>query len=305
MACFSPQKAVRTDDGGVTFVPRGWDGRRVFELPCGQCIGCRLERSRQWAMRCMHESQMHALNCFVTLTFDEEHLPVDGSLDYAVFQRFMRDLRRDLGCWDVTLAQYVPRFYMCGEYGERTRRPHFHACLFGVDFPDRVKFKDMNSGFPIYTSKLLSSIWTDGFASVADFSFETAAYVARYVCKKVTGPMADSHYLKTDFETGEVFRLRPEFTQMSLKPGIGRLWFDKYHGQVYPRDYVIVRGRKVKPPKYYDKVLASLSDFRSDEVEYDRFVKALAVAHDNTPERLSVREICARARLSQKVRTLE
>lgn len=305
MPCFSPQLAVRTEDGGVTFVPRGWDGRRTFELPCGQCVGCRLERSRQWAMRCMHESQMHVRNCFVTLTFDDEHLPASRSLEYSYFQRFMRDLRRDFGCWDVTLAQYVPRFYMCGEYGERTFRPHFHACLFGVDFPDRIKFKDMSSGFPIYTSKMLSSIWTDGFASVGDFSFETAAYVARYIVKKVTGGMADSHYLKTDLETGEVYRLRPEFTQMSLKPGIGRFWYDRYHRQVYPRDYVIVRGRPVKPPKYYDKILASQSDFRADDVEFERFRKAQDQADDCTPERLAVRETVTRARLQFKKRTLE
>lgn len=296
MACFSPQTAVRTDDGGVTFVPRGWDGRRVFELPCGQCVGCRLERSRQWAMRCMHESQMHEFSCFVTLTYDDAHLPADGGLEYKPFQLFMRKVRKRFP---------RARFYMCGEYGERYKRPHYHACLFGVFFPDRKVFKDSGSGFKIYTSDLLSSFWTLGFASVGDFSFETAAYVARYVMKKVTGPMAADHYLKTDLETGEVTSIRPEFTKMSLKPGIGATWFDKYHAQTYPRDYVIVRGKKCKPPRYYDKLLANLSDFRVDEVEYDRFVKAQAVAHDNTPERLAVREIVTRARLVSKVRTLE
>jgi hypothetical protein len=123
--------AVRMVDGSVKFVSRnkkGVDG--TLELPCGQCIGCRLERSRQWAMRCLHESSLYDRNAFVTLTYDDEHLPPGGSLNYPDFQRFMKRLRKN--------SKSPIRFYMGGEYGESTLRPHFHVCLFGYDFPDKV-----------------------------------------------------------------------------------------------------------------------------------------------------------------------
>ena len=130
MPCFHPIDAFQRSDGQVVFVERG-DIARPLVLPCGRCIGCRLEYSRQWAVRMMHEAQMHELSCFLTLTYDDAHLPVDESLHYADFQGFIRKLRR----------VHAPRrfsFYMCGEYGEQFKRPHYHACLFGLYFTDGV-----------------------------------------------------------------------------------------------------------------------------------------------------------------------
>lgn len=174
MACFHPLRAFKTSCGEVVFSELGrYDIALQLSLPCGQCIGCRLERSRQWAMRCMHEASAFDSNAFVTLTYDDASLPPNGSLKYSDYQLFMKRLRKAIEPSKV-------RFYMCGEYGEEEFRPHFHACLFGFDFPDKVKFKTTGSGSTIYTSKMLETLWPHGLCSTADVTFESAAYVARY-----------------------------------------------------------------------------------------------------------------------------
>lgn len=309
MACFHPLVRYANPNGGCIVRPRderpsalvnGW---RSNEIPCGQCTGCRLERSRQWAMRCMHEAQMHEVNVFITLTYDDANLR-SLSLVYRDFQLFMKRLRKHHSVFDVKLWQWVPRFYMAGEYGDNFGRPHFHACLFGVFFEDRVKYRRLPSGFDIYTSTTLSDLWPFGFSSIGDVSFESAAYVARYLMKKRTGINADKHYECVDGETGEIIQREPEFNHMSLKPGIGGHWFRQFRGDVFEHDYVVVRGNKMKPPKYYDRLLKEADAFESEYVGYMRGVKAEAVAIDNTAERLAVREICANARLAFKIRSI-
>jgi len=292
VACFKPLTAWQLDDGSVVFVERG-AVKRQLELPCGQCIGCRLERSRQWAVRCLHESQLHEHSCFVTLTYSDEHLR--PSLHYPDFQKFMKRLRKKFG---------KVRFYMCGEYGEQFSRPHFHACLFGVYFDDRVVWKRLESGSILYRSAALEALWPFGFSSVGDVTFESAAYVARYVMKKVTGDRADVHYNRVDVVTGEEVQLVPEFNRMSLKPGIGADWFRKFSPEVLVRDGVVVNGRVSKVPRYYDNMLQSMDGFRFDEVKFERFKKALTVLEDTTPERLADRELVTKARLSFKKRKL-
>lgn len=297
MACFKPLEAWQTSDGLIHFHLRP-DSRPLL-LPCAQCIGCRLERSRQWAVRCLHEAQMHKWSSFVTLTYDDEHVPVDMSLRYSDFQLFMRRVRKHFR----SERQRI-RFYMCGEYGETTSRPHFHACLFGAFFPDRVLFKRMDSGSNLYTSVILDSLWSNGFCSVGDVTFESAAYVARYIMKKVTGDAADQHYRCVDSD-GVVYWREPEFNSMSLKPGIGAEWFKKFHCEVYPRDYVVVNGLKVRPPKYYDKLAADFDAYMMDDIAFDRETKMSQFLGDCTVDRLRVREIVTKARLRFKLRTLE
>lgn len=295
MPCYSPIAAWQTEGGDVVFVERGRI-RRALTLPCGQCIGCRLERSRQWAVRCMHEAALHEKNAFITLTYDPENLPLYGSLVYRDFQLFMKRLRK-----------HAPgvRFFMCGEYGELYQRPHYHACLFGYQFPDLKYYSRGASGSDNYTSELLSRLWTVGFATVGQLTFESAAYVARYVCKKVTGSAADAHYCRTDLRTGEIVQVEPEFGHMSLKPGIGAKWLDKYYSEVYPFDRVIVRGHPAKPPRFYDKRLETLDYEKFEELDLTRYTKSVSSAEDCTPERLRVREAVTRARLKFKVRSLE
>ena len=231
----------------IVFNPRDGFSDLPILLPCGQCIGCRLERSRQWAIRCMHEAQLHDENSYITLTYNDKNLPKDGSLNLRHFQLFMKRLRKKTG--------KKIRFYHCGEYGEKFKRPHYHACLFGYQFPDLRYFKTIN-GNKLYTSKYLDSVWTNkngetmGFSTIGNVTFESAAYVARYIMKKINGEKAEAHYVNK--ETGEI--LKPEYTTMSRRPGgLGAEWLKKYKTDVYPGDFVVVRGKKMKPPKYYDR----------------------------------------------------
>lgn len=256
---------------------------------------------------------MHDFSSFITLTYDNEHVPPDKSLRYEDYQLFMKRLRtrvtraRNLNVVaDNTVLRDETsgvRFYMCGEYGGEYGRPHFHACLFGVYFPDRVLWKRMPSGASLFRSEELASLWPYGFSSVGDVTFESAAYVARYVMKKITGEAASEHYKFVD-DNGEVFWRTPEFTRMSLKPGIGATWFDKYKREVYPNDRVVVRGQVMKPPRYYDVLQEKISAESMDWIKIEREVQAMKFELNNTPERLRVREIVANARLQFKKRSL-
>lgn len=294
--CYRPIKGYRRADGTVAFVEHGGNALGVLEVPCGQCVGCRLERSRQWAMRCVHESQMHKSSCFVTLTYDDVNLPPGASLYYVDYQRFMKRLRKYFTGTNV-------RFYMCGEYGEATMRPHYHSLLFGVNFPDKRRFSKGPDGSYLCTSDVLSKLWPHGNSLIGDVTFQSAAYVARYCMKKVTGSQAVEYYKSVNLATGEIFDRVPEFNKMSLKPGIGATWLEKFQSDVYPRNYVVMNGVKVKPPKYYDRKFEAVDAMTLEMLKYDRALKA--VVEDNTVERLAVREKVAIARTELLKRDLE
>lgn len=294
MACFHPREAWKPLAGGSLFWYERGDCQRI-EIACGQCHGCRLERARHWAVRCVHEASLHDFNSFVTLTYDDAHVPERG-LRYRDFQLFMKRVRRRF--------RLRVRFFMCGEYGERTARPHFHALLFGVHFDDRSYWRKTEVGFDVFRSKILESLWSEGNSEIGEVTFESAGYVAGYVHKKVTGPRAAAHYERLDSGTGEIWSLTPEFCRMSLKPGIGAGWLEKFRSDVFPRDYVVIRGVKCPVPRYYDKLNALLSPKDFAEVEVDRAVKALSMEADCTPARLAVREVVAVARSNLKKRSL-
>lgn len=298
MPCYHPLLAYKTANGEVVFQERSrFDVVQTLTLPCGQCIGCRLERSRQWAVRCLHEASLHEQNCFITLTYDDSHLPPGGSLTYKHFQDFMKRLRKHF-------APAKVRFYMGGEYGEQTVRPHYHAIVFGIDMPDRVYHKKTPSGEKIYTSATLEQLWPYGYSSVGDVTFESAAYVARYIMKKITGFNSKKHYEVIDQDTGEILYRRPEFNKMSLKPGIGANWLKKFRTDVYPWDHVVIRGKECKPPKYYDTLYSRTNPDEWEQLQHSRTIDALANYQDNTPERLAVKQQVAQARLSQLKRGL-
>jgi hypothetical protein len=291
MPCYHPLTAYQAATGDVVFYEsRRHDIVRTLTLPCGQCIGCRLERSRQWAIRCLHEASLYKQNCFITLTYSDEYLPSNMSLDYRDFQLFMKRLRKKFGT--------KIRFYMAGEYGENFGRPHFHACLFNLDFQDKVLWKRTSVGSRIFRSGDLEELWPYGFSSIGEVTFESAAYVARYIMKKVTGKQAGEHYEYVCEKTGEITNRTPEFNHMSLKPGIGAKWLEKYHTDVYPNDYVVIRGKKVKPPKYYDKKWAKEYPIEFDMIQFERESKAKENYLENFDDRLKVREQVAAARLS-------
>lgn len=273
----------------------GWIDRKV-NLPCGKCIGCKLEYSRQWAVRCTHEAQMHDNNIFITLTYDEKHLPENGSLDKTHFTNFMKRLRqyaiRNKKFKKATRKKFHKdfdkiRYFQCGEYGDQTKRPHHHACLFDIDFHDKYIWRT-HGKIRYYRSPTLEKIWTFGNSEIGDVTFESAAYTARYITKKITGPDADKHY------KGK----KPEYCTMSLKPGLGKEWYEKYgETDVIPNDFIIIRNRQSKVPKYYDyqheltnkKSLSILKGVRERKARKNK---------DNEPRRLLVREAIKKSRIT-------
>lgn len=272
----------RLTDGRVVLFKGGPIGNEeAVEVPCGQCVGCKMERSRQWAMRLMHEAETAEVSSFLTLTYSPEFLPNNMSVDKRVWQLFAKRLRKRLGPF---------RFYHCGEYGEENGRPHYHACVFGLDFKDDRKYFKTVGGFPLYVSDLLDEVWGLGYCVIGDVSFTSAAYVSGYVTKVITGEKAREHYERVDVSTGEVLRLHPEYSTMSRRPGLGKAWYMKWRREVYPRDEIIVNGQVVKPPKYYDNLFELTDEEGAARVKQRRRAQALLHEKDQTPERLATRE---------------
>ena len=289
MPCYKPIPAYRGRGmRGVSF--KHTEDADEVALPCGQCIGCRLERSRQWAVRCMHEGSMHEENSFITLTYNPESLPDDGCVNVCHFQDFMKRLRSRLSPKRI-------RFFHCGEYGDNFSRPHYHSIIFGFDFPDRKYFKEVN-GCKLFTSEFLSSVWGNGYCVIGDLSFESAAYVARYVVKKVNGDAAADHYWSLDERTGELRVMTPEYATMSRRPGIGSSWYEKFGDEVRRDDSIVMRGFEMKPPRFYDEIFDSVEGMDYETVKDLRVISADKHSSDNTPARLAVREICKESQLS-------
>lgn len=279
----------------------------AIELPCGQCVGCRIDRTRSWAIRIMHEASMHKSNCFLTLTYNDANLPFRGQLDYRDFQGFMKRLRqRWARHWksqseqDKAIAPPL-RFYTCAEYGE-LHRPHFHACMFGLDAWDKRPVRLTTSHHKYWSSQMLAECWGKGFVSIGELTPETAAYVASYCQKKVTGKAAPAHYRRVD-EHGE-YQLPPEFARMSLRKGIGEKWLKKFNSDVYPSGLVVHNGVQVKSPRYYDLKLEEEQPVVAEELKIMRLEAAKEREWDNTSERLLVREQVSKARQNSKRKIL-
>lgn len=270
---------------------------------------CRLKKSRMWAMRIMHEASLYEQNSFVTLTYDEENLPNDHSLDKSHHQLFIRLLRR---------KKYAPRnlrYYHVGEYGSESGRPHYHSILFNTEFADKVLYSRNALGQPIYTSKTLDKAWGRGLCTIGAVTFESAAYCARYVCEKLYGKRAE-----------EYGSLLPEYSTMSLKPGIGAPWLEKYKTDVYPLDACIINGKKQSVPRYYDTLmkkaeipsgtrilnsfgdpifLPDLAKSPTEKIAAKRIRKASKHKDNQTPERLAVIDEITHLRLQRLKRDLK
>lgn len=288
-----------------------------MEVPCGQCLGCRLDRRSMWAMRITHESVLPEnleRSWFVTLTYDDEHIPDDWSLRKSDYQKFLKRLRKKVG---------PVRYYLAGEYGNKcchcgpdvddvvsrcdvcdVGRPHYHAILFGLDIPDLVpvgKSKDCI----LYGSEWLAKIWKLGFVSVGDCTYESAGYVAGYCTKKITGPKAEDWY-NVVTPDGESVKVLPEFSAMSLKPGIGVDWFERYKEDVFPSDEVPVPGKGIykKVPRYYAERFGRESPEELEKIKRRR--KAFMIHHkdDNTPERLETKFKVRKAQIKTLTRKL-
>jgi len=255
------------------------------EVPCGQCIGCRVSKSREWAVRAVHEASMHDLNSFVTLTYNDAHLPrvSDGqggfvaTLNPRDFVLFMKRLRKARG-------ERI-RFLQVGEYGS-LGRPHHHALLFNCDFADKVIWQAGQR--PLFRSSELEELWPYGFSSIGAVDFESAAYVARYTVKKLTGPMRPKHHV-------------PEYLTMSRRPGLGATWLEANALDVYPEGVVTLRGgNKVKPPRYYDAFWRHHSPEQFRQIQNARRLRAESLVDETTTQKRTARAAILTTRNARK-----
>lgn len=321
MPCYHPLKgyfAREVNDTGKRSLVFNLDRSLVstpVQVPCGRCIGCRLDRSLSWAIRCVHEAKMHSDNCFLTLTYDDEHLPKDGSLNKRDFPLFMKRLRQNISPQKV-------RFFQCGEYGDNYSRPHHHCCLFGFR-PSDLELFSVRDNVNLYKSEMLSSLWGKGFVSVGDVTYESAAYIARYVLKKWSKDLKEfeenglvaegkkdlyekmcalsNEEAKKKFYGGKL----PEFVTMSRRPGIGDSFYKAFKSDLFPHGFAVLpTGKTAKVPQFYDLKYLVENPFVSAKLKCDRLKKAESCP-DNTPARLDAREIVKKLTIKQLRRGYE
>lgn len=300
MPCFHPVTAWKSKHPNpsgkrpLVFKPELGAPRSELKIPCGGCIGCRMDKSRQWMLRLMHEAKYHEQKAFLTLTYDDLKLPENGSLDHRHFQLFMKRLRKEHGG--------KLRYFMCGEYGDQTERPHYHAILYGCDFSDRRKHSAGTQGDQIWVSDDLDRIWGMGHCYIGSVTPESCGYVSRYIMKKVTGDLANDHYARVNPITGEWYLLKPEYIKMSLKPGIGKDFYDDFKTDLYPTDTAISKGKQMPVPKYYDRQLEKENPELLEKLKAKRQRRALKDKANNTPERLAVRKLVLQSKTKMLTR---
>lgn len=272
MACYSPLKGYaigKTINGKTDYHITSYDTimydcdgniREYVEIPCGRCIGCRLQYSRMWADRCLAESTLHDDSYFVTLTYDDYNIPKSNydidketgevktscTLVKRDFQLFMKRLRKNYK-YDNNL-----RFYMAGEYGSQTARPHYHAIIYGLKLDDLKLYKRTPLGFNLYNSEFVNECWQHkGHVVIAEVTWETCAYTARYIMKKQTGSKAEEVY--------ERYNIIPPFTLMSRRPGIAKEFYEQNKERLIKFGEVDIStkkgGKKIKSVKYFNKFL--------------------------------------------------
>nr|QJB20244.1 MAG: replication initiator protein [Microvirus sp.] len=309
MVCYHPVTGYRSPSGQIVTSRKAGYADREVTRACGGCVGCRLEYSRRWAVRIAHEASLYESNVFLTLTYRDEDLPDNASLRKRDWQLFMKRLKKRSGGRSI-------RFFHCGEYGETTNRPHYHAILFDYDFSDRKFLKMSETDMPIDTSQKLDDAWQLGDCYIGSVTFESAAYCARYVMKKLTGQ-----------RKSEYGSLEPEYATQSRKPGIGKPWLNKWKCDTFPNDFIVINGQKQRVPTYYDDLLkqqqTDIGYWTEDKTGYPLWMPYKSISdrtelerikdartrnankhsENNTPERLAVREELQLLRLEKLART--
>lgn len=265
-----------------------------MQVPCGQCIGCRVEKAQSWATRLEAERHFHLHSRFLTVTYDDDHLPEGYTLVPDDLRWFIRRLRR----WAKANLGVRIRFFGVGEYGELAMvpvvgfslgRPHYHVIAFGLYFFDEKKAESSRSGEDQFYSETLDRLWGKGRARIGMVTRESAGYVAGYAVKKMTGNKAEDHYKQLDIRSGVVYTVEPEFVRMSNRPGIGRRFVEKFKTDVFPADHVVQGGKPRKVPRYFDKVLDATEPDLMKAIKAERVARSLEKADDNTPDRLQVK----------------
>ena len=245
----------------------------AFYVPCGKCIGCRLDYSKQWGARIIHEHLMTyspetrlTTSSFLTLTYNNEHLPNNGNLQLDHITKFLKRLRKNISPY---------KYFQCGEYGSNTGRAHHHAAILGINFLADRKKHSKSGTHQLYSSKTLDELWGKGNCLIGDITFESASYIARYVTKALPSNMPQTTRRKPTSTWAELSRdesstREPEYATMSRRPGLGKSYFTKYQHEMYPRDQIVVAGRIMRPPRYYDYLLEKTNPELYEEVKLKR-----------------------------------
>lgn len=296
MPCYGPLIAYRpkAGSGSNKLVFRKSDSETGvgIKIPCGKCVGCRLEHSRQWAVRCMHEKRLHNRSAFLTLTYSDDNLPSGKTLVKEDLQNFMKRLRSR---WSYDYGEKGIRFFACGEYGSHTARPHYHVLLLNTDFPDRRLIKT-GSEYNLYGSAILSELWPLGHHTIGDVTFQSAAYTARYCTKgKQNGKVVND---------GRI----PEYIVMSRNPGLGHGYFDRFKDEILAHDTIIVNGVSAPLPRFYDGKIEKLTGTEKIGLYTAMEIRKLARRRkikwsqrsDNSQRRLRIREVVQLAKLRLK-----
>jgi hypothetical protein len=295
MACYKPIQAFesglnKNGNKRIVFEPKTIKDKPLA-LPCGRCIGCRIEKTRQWALRGMCElittRKKKLDSCFLTLTYKDSHYPENGDLVKKDIQDFVKRLRKrhqeistlviDWKKKKIVRKSDIRVFY-CGEYGELNLRPHWHLIIYGYGFPDK-KLKEVTAtGNLLYTSnelelgqpeKRIPPLWHQGFHRIGAVTFDSIQYVAKYVTKKLDGEKANEipygdylrHYERHNPKTGEICRVSPEFAETPRRPGLGFDFIRQYYKEVYPSDTIAVLGKGVqRTTKYFDRIMKDIDN---------------------------------------------
>lgn len=289
MACAQPVEAWRATTGGPLFFTKPRDGHyyEPIKVPCGYCVLCRTEQARQWAARISHEALLHDESCFVTLTYDDANLPEWGSLNYEHLQLFWKRLRKHLNKKRI-------RYYAVGEYGDKSNRPHYHACIFGHAFTHQRTIL-RTEPYLLWTHGDLELAWGYGHVSVGALTTQTASYTASYVLKQQA---RGKRYCRIEEETGELVALVQPRAFMSRKPGIGHGWYEQFKRNTYDNDHIVINASIGKPPKYYDNKLRQEDEQKYERIKTKRREHATAMNDDEL--RARARNAHARVSLTRK-----
>lgn len=273
MTCFHPIPYYMTKYGEKDFQVNNHNPDRIGDkkhLNCRQCSGCRYARLRQWATRIYCESKLHSEACFLTLTYAPEHLPENQNLAMRDMTLFWKRLRKQY-------PHHKMRYFYSGEYGDRFKRPHYHAILMGFDPLDK-KPTGKRGSYNTFRSQSIDQIWGKGHVDIGEANMNSIMYTAGYVQKKAigrsykidptTGKSLGQLYEWPDFITGEIIEHNREFALMSRRPGIGADYVLKYHQDIYKDDCIVFPGGfKAKVPNYFDKIYASMGTQQEAHLE--------------------------------------
>jgi len=315
MACEQPVVAYRSGPEGPLFFNRyqaekGGAQAYKFNLPCGTCILCRSEQARQWAVRLAHEAQTTELACFATLTYDDKHIPLYNSLSTEQVLNPQEEQtddwqreqdRNHLSLYWKRERQHQRRngntnrlrYYVAGEYGDESSRPHYHACIFGTDLRDEGTYLLRGGKQPLWTSEALKKRWGLGNIAIGKLNFATARYTASYIVKKLNRKQV---YRRIDENTGELIAVVQPKAYMSKN--IGKDWWNRYRHFVTAHDFVVIEGKRQKPPKAHDRWLAERSEIASQMVKQQRMEHAKEETEEQT--RARARNAHARAEMKSK-----